>query len=253
MDESIALLINLLIIGVFTITPAVILLIVIYKMDKNRPEPKGLVLRTFFFGILSIAITLTIGFFIGRIDAIAYEKNPWLGYLVMSFITAALLEESAKLLTFYIIIYRNRFFDEVMDGIVYMVSISLSFAAVENFMYGITTGGDPLTIGLRAFTAVPLHMICSGIMGYYIGQQKINNAKESALKGLLLAIFIHGTYNFCAFASEQNFIFFIGMFVVEIIFLIVLFRLIKKAKDEDFKKGRTMPSPSEVIDELNKL
>ena len=56
----------------------------------------------------------------------------------------------------------------------------------------------------RAFTAIPLHATASGLMGYYVGRAKFAASAqvERALinKGLRIAIFIHGAYNFLLFA-----------------------------------------------------
>lgn len=241
---------NILVIAILTIAPAIYLLHRFYKADKLKPEPKKLVIRVFFMGTLSLILPIIAGLVFGNFERNFFEINPWLGIFVMSFISAALIEEVSKFLIFKIIIYNNKKFDEVMDGILYMATISLAFAAVENFLYGM--GGNLWVIGMRAITAVPLHAICGGIMGYYIGREKISGEYGAAGKGLFLAIFIHGIYDFFAFipyaVSEDNPISFLsfGVFVVVIVCGLYLMGLIKKARSEDEKMGRTIPDLDDI-------
>lgn len=243
-------LIGLGLIIVFTVVPAIFLLYKFYKADKYKPEPVNMIVKVFLLGTLSIAVTLAFGMFLGDIDAVAYNMSPWLGYLVMSFVTAALIEETAKFIIFKLVVYKNPLFDELMDGIVYMVTISLSFAAIENVLYGITTNGDLMVIGMRAVTAVPLHAICSGIMGYYIGMEKINRKNGASFKGLFLAILIHGGYNFFAFASADSAVLGFGVFGVVIVCGLILKTLIDKALAEDKAMGRT--TTAITFDDINK-
>jgi RsiW-degrading membrane proteinase PrsW (M82 family) len=91
-------------------------------------------------------------------------------------------------------------FDEIMDGIVYAVCLSLGFAFAENIMYGL---GDGTALILRAFTAVPLHATATGIMGYWFGMARRNPAQAAAMmrKGLLVAVLVHGLYDFFLFTG----------------------------------------------------
>lgn len=53
----------------------------------------------------------------------------------LSFFGAAILEESAKLFMLWLLLRKNKYFGERVDGIVYAVCVSLGFAALENVMY----------------------------------------------------------------------------------------------------------------------
>jgi protease PrsW len=51
---------------------------------------------------------------------------------------------------------------------------------------------------LRAFTAVPAHLLFAIIMGYYLGRAKFevrSNAIKLLFRGLLFTIFVHGLYD----------------------------------------------------------
>ena len=97
--------------------------------------------------------------------------------------------------------YRSNAFNEVMDGIVYTAVASLGFATVENVLYALTRGLG--TILLRAVTSVPGHALLGGIMGYYLGVAKFTPSREVdlTLEGLVLAMVLHGIYDFVIFAA----------------------------------------------------
>jgi RsiW-degrading membrane proteinase PrsW (M82 family) len=74
---------------------------------------------------------------------------------------------------------------------------------MENIIY--VMGGTIGTALTRAVTAIPLHATASGLMGYNIGRAKFaaSPRMERALinRGLRIAIFVHGTYDFLLFAA----------------------------------------------------
>lgn len=133
-------------------------------------------------------------------------NNLWLYLFTISFVVAALVEESLKFRVVQKHTFNKKEFNEVMDGISYTIIASLGFAVMENIFY-VLEGG--FTVGvLRSFTAVPAHALFSGVMGYYIGKSVFSkNPKTSRklkVKGLFYGIFYHGTYNFLLLA--QNFL-----------------------------------------------
>ena len=104
-------------------------------------------------------------------------------------------------------------FGAVVDGAVYGAVAGLGFATIENALYisgpllrasqGAAGGAGPAiiqatltTAAIRSF-AGPGHVIYAGFSGYYLGLAKFNreNAGPIVVKGLLIAVFIHGTYN----------------------------------------------------------
>src|SRR5437588_402293 len=65
--------------------------------------------------------------------------------------------------------FRYSAFDEVLDGVVYTVAASLGFGLLENLAYSAT---DVATGLARALTAVPMHAIAAGVMGYFVGRAR---------------------------------------------------------------------------------
>jgi RsiW-degrading membrane proteinase PrsW (M82 family) len=181
--------------------PAFILLRYYYRQDRERPEPKGLVVRIFLLGIVATFVAIPLELLMSVFQGL-FADFPLLTALFKAFVVAALVEEYLKLTIVRVFAYRNRNFDEIMDGVVYTVVASLGFACMENILY--VMGGTIGTALTRAVTAIPLHATASGLMGYYVGRAKFapSPRMEIALikRGLRVAIFVHGTYDFLLFA-----------------------------------------------------
>jgi len=181
--------------------PALILLRYYYRQDWERPEPKGLVVRIFLLGIVATFVAIPLELLMSVFQGL-FADFPLLTALFKAFVVAALVEEYLKLTIVRVFAYRHRNFDEIMDGVVYTVVASLGFACMENILY--VMGGTIGTALTRAVTAIPLHATASGLMGYYIGRAKFAASPrlERALinRGLRIAIFVHGTYDFLLFS-----------------------------------------------------
>ena len=174
------------------VAPALLLLWLFKKWDEKRPEPPGAVRNVVILGAITCipaaAIEIGLSYLLGE------EVVKAQGQLINAFLVAATTEESVKLAVVLIFLWRKPHFDEVMDGILYTAAASLGFALLENVLY---SAGNPIIGMVRAFTAVPLHATCSGIMGYFVGRGKMSKgtAIPWVFGGLFAAIFIHGLYD----------------------------------------------------------
>ncbi len=260
--------------------PGVLLAYYYYKQDKEKPEPKGLIILVFLLGFAIIAPAIALEVVLEDLEKFAVsetEPSSIPSYLFEAFVVAAFVEESLKLALVLAIYFRSRHFDEIMDGILYAVIASLGFACFENVFYVMKGAGpNPWAVAvLRAFTAVPMHAIASGIMGYYVGVSKFSAKKERfgmIFKGLSIAVGIHGIYNFIIFLfAGSNYFglleyidgriaknvvaYFILLSFIAPIIIVGFFNLrnkIKIAIADDLAAGRC-DSPEEIPDNLKKI
>ncbi|PSQ18418.1 PrsW family intramembrane metalloprotease, partial [Halobacteriales archaeon QS_7_69_60] len=124
-----------------------------------------------------------------------------------------------KMLAVRLYAYRDDRFDSVVDGAVYGAVAGLGFATIENVLYitqNLQGSGALITAATidvvaqfsetvdegSQITAVrslagPGHVIYSAFAGYYLGLAKFNreNAVPIIIKGIIIAAFIHATYN----------------------------------------------------------
>jgi len=189
---------NYLILLLLSIIPVIILLIYFEFQDKGKKEPKFLKVKVFKWGILAAILAGVLELILNSF-VITYIVNEWLMILFISFVMTGFIEEGLKYLVVKKIIYNDPNFNEVMDGITYAIIASLGFAMIENVFY-VVSGGYTIAVS-RALISVPAHAMFSGIMGYYIGKSKINEAcgikcQRLLWKGFLIAVFYHGLFNF---------------------------------------------------------
>ena len=185
-------------ISLTALLPIAILVFYIYHKDKKSPEPTGQLIKAFFFGILSVPLSLCISIPLGLLGVYPAEATNILGSISTAFFGAAIPEEIAKFIMLWLLLRKNPYFDEKMDGIVYAVCVSLGFAALENIMYLFSNEETYLSVGIaRAIFAVPGHFCFGILMGYYYSLAKFYPKTPTKNKAFILAapIIVHGLYD----------------------------------------------------------
>ncbi len=217
-----------------SIAPALFIMYLIYSRDLQK-EPKSMLMKAFFGGILSIFIALLFAMPLSE-----YESSIPSGLarsFYTSFFCAGIPEEFGKWIIFYWLIKKAKDFDQYYDGILYAIFISMGFALVENVLY-VMKGGMGVAI-MRAILAVPGHMLFAVPMGYYLSISKFepaNEAKKHIALSLIIPILLHGTYDFILFymsaKSKINSVLVFPLFILFIAFEIYIWRLgLRKIKN----------------------
>ena len=214
--------------------PSLALILWFYRLDHKRPETLGLVGKSVLLGFLATLPAILLEMLV---DIPAGFLPPLLGIAWTAFVTAALVEEGIKYFVLKRWLFRHPAFDEIMDGIVYAVCISLGFAFAENLMYGL---GDGAALILRAFTAVPLHATATGIMGYWFGMAKRNPSQAAPMmrKGFIAAVLVHGLYDFFLFTGT---LLAFGALVVLAVAFMYLMALVRHAQAADDLAAGSLP------------
>ncbi len=174
------------------------LLILWYFRNRDlHPEPRSVVMRTFWYGVV-ITVPAALGeHFETRLFALVSDASPLAASLNSAFLCAALIEELLKFWVLWSYASKTQAFDEPMDGIVYGVTASLGFATLENILYVSQHGMG--TAVVRAVMAVPGHAAWGAVMGYYVGQSRFGDPAlrvNQVFLGLAVPIVLHGLYDF---------------------------------------------------------
>lgn len=199
----------------FGILPSLLWLQFYLRRDV-KPEPKAMILKIFFYGMLLTipAIFLEKAFFEIEIK----NLSPFLISFLNIFIGVALVEEYLKFLLIKLKILKDPEFDEPVDAMIYMIIAALGFAAAENLLVLFSIGmqnsdGSGLLLPLltpvflwkifeisllRFLGATFLHALSSAIIGFFIGLSFFEKKKRRRLifTGMILAVLLHGLYNF---------------------------------------------------------
>lgn len=162
--------------------PALFWLVIWYQKDSADPEPKRMILRAFFLGMLGVVPFLVLRIMLDQSPNLLEfwrffeHKSLWVSSIILAILLAGLEEFVKHFSVLRLGKSYNVHFDQILDGVIYSVSAALGFAFVENVVYfctvlwsiGITS--DFWSIFLfRSFGTMLGHTIFSGIFGYFWG------------------------------------------------------------------------------------
>lgn len=193
----------------FAIIPAILWIYYFYTHDKKK-EPLGLLIFSALLGSIAVIPALflewlviknIIPFFFSNAQTTLTDPYGYLtGFLIINIVIVSLVEEVLKFLPVKLVIYKLKYFNEISDGIIYMVATAFGFAAFENFLYFLNFGQE--IIFIRSLFTPLFHASASAIIGYYLVLVKKNKApKEKLFLAFAFSIALHSVYNFLAFFS----------------------------------------------------
>lgn len=213
---------NLFFLLTLAVIPGIAIGIFIYINDKHEPEPIKLLMLSFLYGALSLGINLVIGLPLSSLLDIQ-EKNLS-EQAIHAFGIVAFVEEFSKFMIIRGVLYKNKNFNEPLDGIVYAVMVGMGFATAENILY--VWNGDGGTALIRMFSTIPAHAMFAVLMGYLLGKAKFTRKKEMyySVVALSVATLFHGVYDYFLFIS-----FVPGIWIGSVVSLLVAFILSRKA------------------------
>lgn len=168
-----------------------------YLRKDSHPEPKRLIAQVFVMGMASAGIA----FSVERLFFLGFKNLSGLSGYVFSamifFFGVAFIEEYLKYFMVKIKIVGTKDFDEPVDAMVYMITVALGFAALENMFYIFDKEPqDAITIvSARFLSASVLHITSSGIVGYFLSQAYFFGRKMMVGLGILVASIFHMAYN----------------------------------------------------------
>ena len=213
---------NAIVTTVLAVIPAIILCFYIYKSDTLEKEPMWLLLSLFIFGVISTVPAV----FLERLYQTVFPINEedLVSIFFYSFIGIALIEEGYKALFTYLIVYRNKNFDHIFDGIVYAVFMSLGFATLENILYLFRYGID-LALS-RGLVSVPAHAFYAVSFGFFLGKAKEASVHRKRGKAfgflvlsLLVPVILHGVFDFLLLSGNQTLY---TAFLIFVVFLYII-------------------------------
>jgi len=177
--------------------------------DRIKHEPRKLLLLAFLLGIVASLIALLL---FAACDALGVPWTEGRGKLWTAgycFLVIGPVEEGAKVLLAYLFVFRWSEFDEPIDGFVYAAAISIGFASLENF-YNLPS--LPLWEQLAHTATLPLtHTLFAAVWGFGIAWARLcigPGALRTAMQAgsVLLAMSLHGLYDFLLFAYQATFL-----------------------------------------------
>ncbi len=234
---------SLLFLLALALAPVIAIILFVWFKDKYDREPIRFLVLGFILGIISIIPAIILE----MIGNSFFPTMDMMNVFLYSFFVVALAEEGIKFFFLRIVFYKNRYFNEPFDGIIYAVMISMGFAAAENIMYVMNHG---FAVGLlRMFTAVPAHAGFAILMGYFVGKAKFAKQYKTyiLLLGLFNAILFHGLYDFFLLQNDSDGLRILA-FVTLIICLILSKRALNKRRKHLFAKNTKEEDAEEEVE-----
>lgn len=210
--------------------PAVFWLWFWLREDRKNPEPILLIIITFIAGMAVVPAALPLQ----KLAINLYEGDN----LILAWV---IIEEVLKYTAALLVIFWNKAVDEPIDFVIYLITIALGFAALENALFLL----NPVSINEYSLAAVTgsfrflgaslLHVLASATIGICLA---FAFYKSTAMKllyatgGLFIAIVLHALFNFfimeSANSNNGNGVLYVLLFVW--LGVIVLFLLFEKIK-----------------------
>lgn len=186
------------------ILPAFLLVVYIYLRDRYQREPLGQILKGVLFGVISAGIAMMLESMIQLVGLAGTSANTWIGALWNAFVGAAMPEEAAKLLMLWLLLRRNKYFDERFDGIVYACCVGMGFAGTENILYlfGNLDSWQSTAVA-RAVFAVPAHFMFAVAMGYFYSKVHFRDMSWGYRSLIFVVpVVLHGIYDGLLFMAN---------------------------------------------------
>jgi RsiW-degrading membrane proteinase PrsW (M82 family) len=174
--------------------PALIWLTFLLREDATHPEPKKMIALAFIAGMIAVPFAVPL----------EQYANASLGSGLPVFVAWALIEEVLKYGVAAICILWRPVVDEAPDYVIYMITVALGFAAVENMLFLLTpllSGNIPASIyigDVRFIGSTLLHVFASAIIGFALAfsdKSSIAVRIAAVVGGLILATALHTAFN----------------------------------------------------------
>jgi RsiW-degrading membrane proteinase PrsW (M82 family) len=219
-----------------------------YFREDCHPEPKSLLTKVFLMGIIISPIAILLQLALVQCGDVAGLKKYCLptGILLPNspefFLWSAFVEEMVKFFAVKLMVFNNPAFDEPIDAMIYMMTASLGFAAIENTLIVFQTVPDGLaitinTLILRFIGATLLHALSAGLLGYFLAVSWFfqHHRKKLLIAGMTIATLFHFTFNMIisTYEGQVTALLYTTSLLLMMAFLVSI--LFDRLKDKDIK------------------
>ena len=201
--------------------------LVFYLSEDPHPEPKRMILLTFFAGI-------AFGFFTIILEQLFNTAAAQAGVIelsILSLLGLALIEEFMKFAAAYFVAGKSPELDEPIDAMIYMIVAAMGFATLENVgaltnaaaaavNHGTLIASIFETTSLRFVGATLLHSLTSAIVGYHWALGiKHKRVAHYLVGGIAIATILHAVFNwlilnYASLGYSILFLLVVGFFVL---------------------------------------
>lgn len=164
--------------------------------------------------------------------------------LALSLFVIGPVEELAKFLMLWLLLFKRREFDHPVDGLTYAAAVGLGFASIENW-YAMLEHGEPEWA--RAITLPFLHVLFSSFWGIGLSLAKFGQTKRfrsMLFVSLPLAFIYHGLFDYIVISDSVSPLFVLPLVVLLWFFLSQALRHLASNQSHQFfapRKEKRVP------------
>lgn len=182
----------------------VLIVTLVWWLDRYDREPLGMVAAAFGWGALAAPALATVSETVA-LRVLGPHYGRLLGATLVAVGVGPFIEEACKAVGLLAVVALSREFDNPTDGLVYGTAVGLGFATTENLLYEMTAAasGDlhrlmAVVVGRTLITA-GVHALCSaalgGMLGFAVLARSWPRRLGLVLCGLGAAVALHGAWN----------------------------------------------------------
>jgi protease PrsW len=216
--------------AVVAFVPAIIYLFPLIWLDRYDPEPLWLLSLSFAWGALvAVIFSIVVNSVVAGVVEASFGMEA--GVIAGGVLSAPIFEEASKGIGLLVLlIFFRKYFDDILDGIVFAGVIALGFATVENVQYygaALGQGGIPALVVLffmRGILSPFAHVTFTSMTGIGCGiARESHNSFVRVIApflGYCGAVILHGVWNGMAILGGfESFV--VGYLFLEIPFFLI--------------------------------
>lgn len=201
-----------------------------WSREDSHPEPKRLLALAFVAGMLTVLVVIPIQKFVA----------PFLASTTAIFTAWSIIEEITKYAAARVAVLWRHDDDEPIDPVIYMITVALGFAALENTLFllsplaGSTTVETIMTGNLRFVGATLLHVVSSAVVGLALAASFYKSRRVHTwyvVGGVILASVLHSGFNFLILNTpEEHLLRTFGLVWIGVIAVLASVEVIKRIR-----------------------
>ena len=169
------------------------------------------------------------------INLLQININTTLPLFISAFVYLGIagIEELAKFFSAALVLRKNKYFDEAINVMIYLIVLALGFVVVENYLVTyqeFVSNGRLLPtfqiITLRFIGVNLLHVLSSGIIGFFWALKLVSGKKRYLGIGLILGILLHWAFNIALIILGGDAVFLATIILITL--LVAFFYSLKK-------------------------
>lgn len=231
------------------LAPSIVWLIFFDLEEAEKAEPISDIIYAFITGAVVTFAALVV-------QTALRNVGPSIGVALHSRLELSLfatIEEVLKFAAVYFLVSRRKSFTEPVDAMIYMITVALGFAAVENTA-SLINQGAPLAalisakhleiVVLRFLGATLLHCVASGIIGFHwaVGWVRGKLLWLHIVVGILIASLLHSVFNYLILTTGPA-TWALAFVVIIAFFVLIDFEELRTEEEEEEAQGVVFMKP----------